>query len=177
MKVLVVYATRGGVTEECASLLRKQLEPTHQVISLNVKNAAELPSPKEFDAVVLGSSINVGKINKRIKAYMKQYADDLSSLPFAVFLCCGLPRHFEEYADTQIPKGLTCSLGVHCFGGELKPEKRTGLDKLFVAIARNSIQTQDFEESDRDHHQLPEIFPENINLLAEKIKELHFVTK
>ncbi len=174
MKVLVLYATRGGVTEECVSLLRQQLEPTHQVISLNVKTTDMLPSPEGFGAVVLGSSIHVGKINKRIKSYMKRYMDALATLPFAVFFCCGLPRHFEEYAETQIPKGLACSLGVHCFGGELKPEKRKGLDKLFVAIARNSIQTQDFEESDRDHHQLPEIFPENINLLAAKIKELPF---
>ncbi len=173
MKVLVLYATRGGVTKECAGLLTAQLEPTHSVTCLNVKDTSPLPSPKDFDAVILGSSINIGRIHKQVRAYMKQYAALLSAMPCGIFLCCGLPRNFEEYVDAQIPKNVSCSLGIHCFGGELKPEKRKGLDKLVVAIARNSIQTQDFEESDRDHHELPEIFPENINLLADKIKGLY----
>ena len=73
MKVLVLYATRGGVTAECVELLRSQLEPTHTVSAIDVKRESSLPSPEDFDAVVLGSSITVGRIHKRLKAYMKQY--------------------------------------------------------------------------------------------------------
>ena len=74
--------------------------------------------------------------------------------------------------DILLPKRLECSLGHHCFGGELKPEKLTGFDKLVVRMLRSSIKSQDFEESDEDHHPLPELIPENINLLVEKIKRL-----
>ena len=170
MKILILYATRGGATEECAQILRRSLHPRHQVVCVNAQQ--QLPSPEEFDVIVLGSPIQMGKAMKPIKQYMKQNAACLSEKNTAVFFCCGYPRQFEEYVETQIPRELTCSLDVHCFGGELKPEKRKGLEKVLVRAMRNSIRSQDFEESDADHHALPELLPENIALLANSIEKL-----
>lgn len=170
MKVLIAYATRGGVTRTCAQMLADSLSAHHEIVLTDIEQSS--PDPSSFDVVVLGSSIRFGKVNKEIKKYIRQYASRLSSMPCAVYLCCGFPRNFEEYVDTQIPKELHCSLGFHSFGGELKPEKLKGLDKFIVKRVRNSIRFQDFEESDRDHHILPEIFPENIRLLEEKIRRV-----
>ena len=171
MKILILYATHGGATRECADILTKRLSAHHTVQVFNIREATP-PSPEGYDAVVLGSCIRIGNADKGIKRYLKLYAEKLSSMPSAVFFCCGFPRQFEEYVETQIPKRLTLSLGAHCFGGELKPEKLRGMDKLVVRFARSSINSQDFEESDTDHHALPELFPENIALLAEKIENL-----
>ena len=171
MNILILYATRGGVTRTCAEMLAKYIEKSGDVTISDIY--ANTPSPEKYDVVILGSSVRMSHIDKRVKQYIKQYTDILSNMPSAVFLCCGYTRQFEEYVDLQIPKTLLCSLGFHCFGGELKPEKRKGFDKLAVRIARNSILSQDFEESDRDHHALPEIFPENIRILADKIRSLH----
>lgn len=167
-KILILYATKHGVTKRCAEMLAERLTATHTVTVSDVhKNP---PAPTDYDIVVLGSSIRMGRMDKNMKNYIQTYADELSSMPSAVYLCCGFPRRFEEYIDLQLPRKLICSLGYHSFGGELKPEKIKGLDKLIVKAARNSIQMQDFEESDADHHDLPEILPENINLLANKIQ-------
>ena len=170
MKILILYATHGGVTRTCAEILTKRLMSHHTVQTMDIHDNP--PSPASYDAVVLGSCIRMGKINKAIKRYIKTYMNQLSSISTGVFFCCGYPRQFDEYVETQLPKKLICSLGIHCFGGELKPEKLSGLDKLVVRIARSSINSQDFEESDADHHALPEILPENIALLAEKIEKL-----
>ena len=171
MKILIAYATRGGVTRTCAEMLAAPLFTHHNITLISIDEQL-LPEPSSYDAVVLGSSIRFGKTNKEIKKYIRRYASILSSMPCAVFLCCGFPLNFEEYIDTQIPKELHCSLGFHSFGGELKPEKLKGLDKFIVKRVRNSIRFQDFEESDRDHHILPEIFMENIRLLEEKIRQI-----
>lgn len=170
MKILLLYASHGGATRTCAELLAEHLNLHHSVTVL--PEWQTLPAPTEFDAVIIGSPIRIGNMNKSLKHYIRQHREELSNMPFAVFFCCGYPRQFEEYVETQLPKGLVCSLGTHCFGGELKPEKLKGLDKWIVKAARSSIRSQDFEESDADHHDLPEIIPENIKLLANEIQKL-----
>ena len=170
MKILILYASRGGATRECAEMLRDKLSVHDEPVLVNAEES--LPSPSEFDAVILGSPIRMSRMNKRIKAYIKAHLEELSAMPTAVFFCCGYPKQFDEYVDIQLPRRLVCSLGHHCFGGELKPEKLRGFDKLAVRLMRSAIKSQDFEESDADHHDLPELLPENINLLVEKIEKL-----
>lgn len=171
MNILILYASKNGVTKNCAEILSEMLRVRYSV-TLHSVEASPIPAPEDFDIVVLGSSIRYGKVNKTLKHYVKQHVQTLNSLPCALFLCCGFPRNFEEYVDTQIPKSLHCSLGFHSFGGELKPHKLQGFDKFLVKRLRNSIRFQDCEESDRDHHILPEIFIENIHLLEEQIRQI-----
>ena len=99
-------------------------------------------------------------------------AEILSKMPSAFFLCCGFPSASEDYIEMQIPKELTLSLGAHCFGGELKPAKLKGFDKLIVRLMRSNLKSQDFEESDDDHLPIPEILPESIDRLCDNIRKL-----
>ena len=170
MKILILYATHGGVTKTCAEMLAQQLRVRYEVDVFHVLE--ESPAPSEYDVVVLGSNVRFGRIHKGIKQYIKQFGDTLSQMPSAFYLCCGYPRNFPDYIETQVSKYLSCSLGSYCFGGELKPQKVTGFDRLIVWLLRNSIRTQDFEESDADHHDLPEIIPEHITLLEKEIRRI-----
>ena len=170
LKILILYATRGGATKQCCEILVERLQNVHEITLANCKDS--LPSPTEFDAVILASSVRMGQINKTLKKYIKEHKEALSKMPTAVGLCCGFPRQFEEYVETQFPKTLVCSLGYHLFGGELKPEKLHGMDKLIVRMVRSSIQTQDFEQPKEDLNDLPELLPENVALLADRIHRL-----
>lgn len=49
----------------------------------------EAPDPAGYDAVVLGSGVRVESIEKSAAAWAKQYADALSTRPFAFFSCSG----------------------------------------------------------------------------------------
>lgn len=171
MRILIAYSTHGGVSRRCAQMLATHLEDTHTVTLVDVRQEP-MPTLDEYDVAVLGSSVRMGSIDKSLKKYIRENCDKLSNMPSAVFICCGFTRLFEEYTETQLPSCLECSLGYHLFGGELKPDKLKGFDKFMVKMARSSIKSQDFEESDRDHHDLPEIIPENIILLAKEIKKL-----
>ena len=172
MKILILYATHGGVTRVCAQMLAEQLHVRHDVTLLDIKEKA--PAPSDYEIVVLGSCVRMAKIDKEIKKYIKAHCDVLSNMPTAVFLCCGFTRNFPDYVDTQIPKQLQCSLGIHCFGGELKPEKLHGFDKLAVWFMRNSIKSRELGEKHTEVYSLPEILPENIALLADKIRDVVF---
>ena len=171
MKILVVYSTYWGVAKKCAEMLEKRLVERHQVELVNARES-EIPDAAGYDCVVFGSSIRNGGMNKRIKKYVKENLEKLSNMPCAVYYCCGYTKLFSEYVETQLPRRFEPSLGYHLFGGELKPDKLTGFDKFVVRMMRSSIRSQDFEEDDSDHYELPEIIPENIELLAKDILKL-----
>ena len=171
MKILILYATRGGVSRTCAEMLTEKLKERHEITLCSVREA--LPAPQDFDVAVVGGSVRFGAWNRKLKKYLRMHKEVLSAMPCALFFCCGFPLRYEEYAEIEVPKGLVCSLGIHYFGGELKPSKLKGLDKLIVTMVRQSILTQDFESpDDRTQHTLPEILPEAISRLADSIRAL-----
>ena len=170
MKVLIIYATRGGVSKKCCEMLAGRLEGSMEVQTYDINDAP--PSPEGFDVAVIGGSVRMGLINKKLKAYLKAHAQRLNEMQTALFLCCGFSEEFDDYVATQIPKSVLASLGIHFFGGELKPEKLRGLDKLIVKIVRADMKDDDFEHPDPTRSPLPEILPENINRLADRIRAL-----
>ena len=46
MKILILYATKGGVSRTCAKMLREQLEPTHE-ITLCPIHEKQPPDPRK----------------------------------------------------------------------------------------------------------------------------------
>lgn len=170
MKVLIVYATKGGASKEAAQMLADRLKSRADVSLFDINDNP--PAPDAFDVAVVGGSIRMGKLNKRLKKYIKSNIEALSSMPSAAFICCGLLKDFEDYRIMQFPKKLNCSLGIECFGGHLKPDRCKGFDKIFVKIMRESILTQDPDKSDDARHELPELMPDTIYALAERICRL-----
>lgn len=172
MKILIIYATRGGVSRQCAHILGKHLEETNEVDIFSIDDEKLPATPDGYDVAVLGGSIRMGALNRKLKKYIKINREKLSSMPCSVFMCCGLIKDFEDYVTTQLPSKLKCSLEKYCFGGELKPEKLKGLDKWLVRIIRQSIIMQDPDKFEDQRYELPEILDENIAQLAQKIKSL-----
>ena len=130
------------------------------------KNAPS--SPENYDVVVLGSSVRFGGVSKNIKKYIKAHKSELNNMPSAVFLCCGYPDRFDDYVKDQFAKDFIPTYDFHCFGGELKPKRVRGIDRLIVSMARRSILEHDFEDSSYEGS-LPEILPESISILADTI--------
>lgn len=170
MKILIVYATKHGVSRRCAEMLRDKLCDRMEVSLFDINDAP--PSPADFDVAVIGGSIRMMRINKKLKQYLVAHAETLSSMQTALFLCCGFTENFDDYVPMVFPKSIHASLGIHCFGGELKPDKLKGLDKFFVKRVRSSMQYRDFNDPDPKASPLPEILPETIYRLSDDIKRL-----
>ena len=170
MKVLIVFASKNGASAEACQMLREKIIGFSEVDMYDI--GAQPPSPEGYDAAVVGGSIRMNRLDKRLKRYLSAHSAALSKIPSAAFICCGLTKDFDDYVVTEIPKNISFSLGVHCFGGQLKPDRVKGLDKPLVFMMRQSILTQDPDKSDVDRMELPELFPDTIYSLAEKIKRL-----
>ena len=170
MKILIIYASKNGVAKKAAEKLSSELSATNEISLFDINDNP--PSPENFDVVILGGSIRMTKLNKKLKKYLKKHLDAISNMPSAFFICCGIIRDFEDYKTTELPTKISFSLGVQCFGGELKPDKLHGFDKLLVKIMRQSILTQDSDLAHSSDLDLPEFMPENISALAERIRRL-----
>jgi menaquinone-dependent protoporphyrinogen oxidase len=173
MKVLIVYATKNGVSRRCAEMLKQKLDSFADVDIYNIKDNP--PSPDGYDVCVVGGSIRMTRLNKQLKAYIRENSDKLTNMQSAAFICCGLTNDFDDYVVTEIPGKIKFSLGVHCFGGELKTDRVRGMDKIITFFMRQSILTQDPDKSNRDMIELPEIFPDTINALSERIHRLKMI--
>lgn len=171
MKILIIYATRTGVSKKCAQMLSEGLDSDAMNVELfDIEDAP--PSPEEYDVCVIGGSIRMGALNKKLKKYLKEHAETLNAIHTALFLCCGLSESVDDYITLQIPKNIIPSLEIHYFGGEVKPDNAKGLDKLILKAMRSSIKEVDFEDPDPNDDPLPEIIPENISRLADRIRGL-----
>ncbi len=170
MKLLIAYSSKNGVAKKCAEMLASFLPNTVESDVVDLKSAT--PDPSRYDCVVAGGSIRMGKLSKQLKSFLKKNKHTLANMPCALYICCGYSHMYEEYKETQAPRKLPFSLGIHDFGGELKPDKLHGFDKLVVRSMRKTINEADFEDSDILDLSLPEIIPENIKLLAESVKKL-----
>lgn len=119
MKNLIIYSTMYGCTEKCSNLLKEKLNGETLVINAGSKN---IPEPKDFDNIILGSSIKVGKIGKALSKYVNKYEDVLIQKKIALFVCGG--DNENDYIRQNFSKSIyDNSVSKEFFGGEISMEK------------------------------------------------------
>ncbi|WGK64859.1 menaquinone-dependent protoporphyrinogen IX dehydrogenase [Croceiramulus getboli] len=127
MKILIVYGTVEGQTRKIARYLEEVLdEAGHQATSANATD--QPPAPEAFDAIILGSSIHLGKYNPALKKYVDTHVEAINQRPSAFFSVCmaiasGLEKEREEafqIADDFLEKTGWHTDAVWHFAGALK---------------------------------------------------------
>ncbi|MFX1539085.1 MAG: flavodoxin domain-containing protein [Promethearchaeota archaeon] len=160
-RVLIVYGTRFGSTEEIsikfAEIMRNQgLDTT----VIDVKKD-KWPPLDQFDAVLIGSSIKMGRWTKEAKNFFKKYANHLKEKPFlAVFVSSGeasYPEKYQEAKEKYVQKIIT-SLGFdlnkvmhEAFGGvfDLSNTSKIGwLEKKFANMSARDDKSSNLTEND-----------------------------
>jgi menaquinone-dependent protoporphyrinogen oxidase len=83
-RVLVLFASHHGQTRAIAFQIAELLRARGQHVHLR-HIADEQPDPAHFDAVVVGSPIQISKHDRRIGAWLAQHAEVLNQRPSAFF--------------------------------------------------------------------------------------------
>jgi len=71
--------------------LKSGLSGTAELADINEINPKTLLI-ESFDTVILGSSIYIGAISKKLRAFCIENVDVLSRKRVGIFLCCGVPE-------------------------------------------------------------------------------------
>lgn len=157
MKTLIVYGSTYGYASDCVQRLKAMLKGEVAVADAEKGGVPEIGG---FDAVIIGGSVYMGKIQKSVKQFCEQNAAALAAKKLGLFLCCGLPEEFEQSLKNSFPAALLESAAVKaCFGGELRMDRMK-----FVHKAITNMMVKANEKSGK---QGAAPLPENIEKLAE----------
>ncbi len=163
MKIMIAYTTKTGCCAECAKLLAEQLK-NHSVdiYDISVVN----PKIEEYDLCIIGGSIRMGKLDKKIRTFINDNENLLMNKKTAYFICNAFSDQSEYYFKKAFPRwAIDGALFFDSFGGELKLDKQKGLDKLIVKLILK-------ENEENDEFTMPNILTESIGRFADKIKSI-----
>jgi len=83
---LVLYGTGEGQTAKIAERIAATIsERGHETSAIDVHNRPDSFTLKEYDAVVVGASIHVGKHQDEVRDFVTDNRDALSGMPTAFF--------------------------------------------------------------------------------------------
>lgn len=136
MNTLIVYATQYGYTADCAAQLKAKLTGDVTLVDLGKQSAPNLGG---FDAVIVGGSIYMGRVQAQVSAFCASHAGELSQKKLGLFLCCGLPQNFEQNLSASFSADLVAKAkAVGCFGGELRTARMKPMHKLIAGMMQKA---------------------------------------
>lgn len=133
MNTIIIYSSKYGCTTDCARYLKAGLSGSVTLTDIDNTNSISL---ENYDVVILGSSIYIGKISKIMQKFCKENADLLSKKRVGIFLCCAFPEQLTEYLAANFPPTLLKnSVVIKDFGGEARIDKMKFIDKSIMKAA------------------------------------------
>src|SRR6185369_6661471 len=87
MRILIVYGTTEGQTRKIARFMEDVLQEAGHKVSI-ADASDEPPSPSGYDAILIGSSIHIGKYHTAVTHYINSNLTSLNKMPGAFFSVC-----------------------------------------------------------------------------------------
>jgi menaquinone-dependent protoporphyrinogen oxidase len=85
-KILIAYATKSGTTGEIAEEIGRVVrEKGFEVDVFPIKGIVDVA---QYDAIVVGSGVRIGKIYSEVIDFVKVNRHDLKNIPMAYFVDC-----------------------------------------------------------------------------------------
>lgn len=150
MKTLIAYASKYGTTEKCANLLKDKLDG--EVVVANLKKVK--PQLSEYDAVIVGGPIYIGKLNKVVEAFCINNLPTLVDKKLGFFLChMEMEKPLDELIAKHYPKKLVeTASAASGFGGAFYVSKMNFLYKAMIKKSAGIMDDQEkilYEEIDK----------------------------
>ena len=167
MKILIGYASKTGTAKACAERLKAELRRRDVTVA---DLELETPDLREYDLVVLGSSVRFGRARPKFNEFLKVNRGALMEIPHCFFLCCGFGHEFERYEgkifESKLRSTAFASLN---FGGVLSLQNGGLFERAFLRWARAEIRKSEIEDGEYTPV-LPDVLPENISMMASYIR-------
>lgn len=169
MKIFIGYDSKTGTAKECAYMLEKEFL-LHDVTLFDLRKG--VPEISGYDFIVIGGSIRMGRLSGYTTEFLKSCGEIIKNTPHAFYICCGSLEDSDDYIKKNFSKELLSTAVIaSCFGGELKPERCRGIEKIIIKLARRYMMTNDDVDHPSEFKTLPSVLPENISYFADRIRD------
>lgn len=134
MKILVIYATKYGCTKKCAEILKSFLDEEVEILSAKSYKI----DLTQYDVVLIGGSVYMGKIRKEIIQFYKRNKKQLENKRIGLFVCCYTPNGTDGFLESLFPKEmLEHAFYATCVGGEMNYRKMNCIyRKMFQSLKK-----------------------------------------
>jgi menaquinone-dependent protoporphyrinogen oxidase len=95
-KALIVYGTRYGATANTSEVIADTLRQEGFEVRIGDAKKEKVHSISEFDLVIVGSGIQMGKWTKEPEEFLKKHQNELSRKKVAIFVSCGSANPLSE---------------------------------------------------------------------------------
>lgn len=132
MNILLVYNTRHGCAEKAALEISRLLG--EHVEMVNLRQGHNFPEIDNYDTVIIGGSIHMGKVQKKVRKFMQKYRAQLFNKRLGLYLC---HMYEGDMAEKQLNNAFPEELRNHAvvtglFGGEFDFEKMNFLERKII---------------------------------------------
>lgn len=132
MSTAIIYMSKHGTTKKIAELFKSKLEPEQtQIFNLKTTESIEL---ENYDTVIIGGSIHIGSIQKKLRQLIANNMTILLKKRIALFIVCmqkGEER--EEQFTNAFPIELRkVSIANGFMGGEFCFDRMNFLERAIV---------------------------------------------
>jgi len=152
MRTLIVYASKYGCTADCAAYLQGRMSGDVTVHDIN-KGAVD---PAGFDVVMIGGSVYVSKVAKKLREFCENNLDVLLKKRVGIFLCCALLEQVDEFFAGNFPAALLGQAVKKVFGSEARLEGMKFFDKVLI----KAVTKGDFSKFKVSHEVMHEFLQE-----------------
>lgn len=158
MNTLIVYATKHGCTENCAAILSEKLMGKVDLCNLKIVKAVDF---SQYDKVIIGGSIYMGKIQKEVSKFCSKNFNLLKHKKVGLFICCMREDIAEMQLNNSFQQELLSNAVVkEFFGGEFIFKKMNVIERFIVKRV---------SKIDKD---ISNILAENINKFAQSMNSV-----
>lgn len=129
MKTAIVYDTSHGTTEKVANMIAS-FNSSIEIFNLKENKNVNLD---EFDQVIIGGSIHVGKIRRRVKEFCLKNLDKLLQKRVGLYLCAMNEPEYENELKLAFPEELRNHAVIKkVVGGEFLFDRMNFLERFIV---------------------------------------------
>jgi menaquinone-dependent protoporphyrinogen oxidase len=95
-RALIVYGTRYGTTAETSEIIAETLRKEGFEARIVNSKKEKVQSIDEFDLIIVGSGIQMGKWTKEPESFLEKFQNRLSNKKVALFVSCGSANPLSE---------------------------------------------------------------------------------